>query len=203
MQLTSESKEFLSSLFSSIWKYALVVIVTLLVVYNCSGCDHKEKQKTVSDKFYSAKLDSFNLVCKAKDDSIAFHKKRYTKLDSIVKIKKADYVKAKKDNRIFIENNPCDSVGILSAYDNTVSKCDTVIIKDSIANQELLLLNKECVSLLNDKISMLQIKDKQTENIVIDLVIAQKEVKVQKRKKIVAILIGVLSVITTALIFKK
>ena len=199
MQLTNEVKEFLKGVFSSIWKYGLVVLVTLLLVYNCGGCEHKTPTISVSNKADIKKIDSLNLVSKYKNDTIVMQKKQLVILDSISKIKKLIYIKAKTDGRIFIVNNPCDSIGVLMAYDNTVSKCDTVILRDSLAIKSLLSINKDYESVLSDKISMLQLKDKQLDQKDIDLGIEKKEVKVQKRKKLVAwgvaILVAVVSIL--------
>lgn len=197
MQLTNEGKELLGRLFSSIWKYSLIVIVTLFIVYNCHGCEHKEQSITVSNKVDIAKIDSLNLVSKAKNDTILLQKKQLVILDSISKIKKKNYTKAKTDNRNYIANNPCDNVGILKAYDNTVAKCDTVIIRDSLAIKTLISINKDYQSVLSDKKSMLQLKEKQLEQQNIDLGIAKKEVKVQKRNKIIAFGLAILAVIVS------
>jgi len=194
----------IKAVFSEIWKYLLCFVLGALVMANCSGCNHDvvKPVKSKSDRANIFRIDSIKKVVGLKNDTIALLKMHIVKLDSISKIIKPAYRKAKKDNRNFIENNPCDSVGILNAYDLTVAKCDTVVLVDSLEIIDLKKENASCESINKDMVSMLQTKENQLAQRDIDLGIEQKKVKVQKRKKIVAIGLGILSVVATIGILK-
>lgn len=203
MQLTEESKSISRYMFSKIWKCTLVVLVTVLTMCNLKGCKDGCIHETIqSDNTLQLKFDSLKTASAAKEDTIAVLKTQVAMFDSINKILKPNYRKAKTDNRNFIANNPCDSIGILSAYDLMVSKADTIILVDSLEIMALKKTNDTYSNIISDKVSMLQNKEEQLKESKIELSIEQKKVKVQKRRKIAAICLGALSVIATIFILK-
>ena len=202
--MKTNTKEIFKAVFSALWKYFLCFVLGAMVMANCKGCDHKsiEHVKSKEDLSILMKLDSFQLQNEYHLNTIMILNKRVSVLDSISKIVRPAYHKTKKEGREFIQNNPCDSVGILAAYDLTVAKCDTVILVDSLRTVQLKDANKSLETVNSNNVSVLKIKDDQLTKKDIDLGIEQKKVKVEKRKKIVAIGLGILAVITTIFILK-
>lgn len=196
MQLTDESKNVLHFIFSTLWKYALVVIITTIVMANCNGCDHSNETTIANHEIsYKKKYDSLKTLVSIKQDSIETLTMQIVKLDSISNIVKPSYRKTKQQSRDFIVNNPCDSLGILQAFDLTVQKCDSVVIIDSVQIEKLKLINENYLGIVKDNFLMLQTKDFELQATKIDLAIENKKVKVEKRKKIAAIGAGILAVL--------
>lgn len=187
-------------------KAVLILIAMLFVAgcigYLCNTCKHLDTVNNSSSANYKQKFDSLARVFYLKNDTVNDLKKQIVKLDSISKIVKPSYRKTKKEAREFIQNNPCDSIGILQAFDLTVQKCDTVILVDSLQIVKLKEANENYFSMVKDHYLMLQEKEKQLQGIEIDLGIEKKKVKIQKRKKIAAIGAGILAVIATIFIMK-
>lgn len=198
----SGNEDLLSYLFSRIWKYCLVIFITVLITSNCGGCKHNEVVKVNINNTDKVTIDSLKQVVKTKINSIEKLLVDVIKLDSINKNQKPIYAKAKYITRDFIIKNPCDSLGILMSFDSTISKADAIIKRDSLQIDKLKQINANFFSILDNKNLMLQVKDNQLQAKDIDLGIETKKTKVEKRKKIKAIVIGVLSVIATVLILK-
>lgn len=187
-------------------KAVLILIAMLFVAgvigYLCNTCNHSNIVNNSSAEKYKQKFDSLARVFNLKNDTVNDLKKQIVKLDSISKIVKPSYRKTKKEAREFIQNNPCDSVGILQAFDLTVQKCDTVILVDSLQIMKLKEANENYFSMVKDHYLMLQEKEKQLQATETDLGIEKKKVKTQKRKKIAAIGAGILAVLATIFIMK-
>lgn len=203
--MENNTKQIIKAVFSALWRYLLCFILGAMVMANCKGCEQENTIVPVSTKENKAiliKLDSLQFQNECHLHTIKMLYKRVAVLDSITKIIKPTYQKAKKDNRDFIQNNPCDSIGILTAYDATVAKCDTVILVDSLKINDLKKAVDQFEMVNKNFVSMLKSKEQQLVNKDIDLMLEQKKVKVQKRKKIAAIALGILAVITTVLVLK-
>lgn len=186
---------------------AVAILIAMLVLcfgfgWWCKPCNCIENTEVKTDANYKQKFDSLSLEFSIKQDSVNDLKKQVLKLDSISKIVKPSYSKTKKDSREFIQNNPCDSVGILQAFDLTVQKCDTVILIDSLEILKLKEANENYFNMVKDHFLMLQEKEKEVQALQVELGIEKKKVKIQKRKKIAAIGAGILAVIGTIFITK-
>lgn len=198
MQLIDESKNVLHFMFSILWKYALVVIITTILMANCKGCYHGNETTIANHEIsYKKKYDSLQALVLVKQDSIKTLTMQIVKLDSVSKIIKPSYRKTKQQSRDFIVNNPCDSIGVLQAFDLTVQKCDTVILVDSLKIMKLKAVNENHLSIAKDNFLMLHQKDIELQATKIDLGIEKKRVKIEKRKKIAAIGAGILAIILT------
>lgn len=185
---------------------SVAILITLLAISFALGywfhtCNHIPVKQS-NDIAYKAKIDSLSNCVKAKQDAIAKIKTEFNKLDSINKIIKPVYRKTKTDSRDFISKHLCDSIGILQAYDNVVQKCDTVIIVDSLQINKLQKENENLLDITKDHYLMLVENNKQLLAKDIDLGIEKKKVKIEKRKKIVAIGAGILAVLATIFIIK-
>lgn len=202
--MENNTKEIFKAVFSALWKYFLCFVFGAMVMANCKGCEHDVAPVIIkkTDAATLMKLDSLQFQNDCHLYTITTLKKRVSFLDSIGKILKSSYIKIKKDNRDFIQNNPCDSVGILMAYDATVAKCDTVIQVDSLKIIDLKNEVNHLESVNKNSVSMLQIKENQLTERDIELGIEKKKVKVEKRKRIVAVGLGILAVISTIFILK-
>lgn len=186
---------------------AVVILIAMLFVagcigYLCNTCKHLDTVNNSSAEKYKQKFDSLAIAFSLKNDTVNDLRKQVLKLDSISKIVKPLYRKTKNYSREFIQNNPCDSVGILQAFDLTVQKCDTVILVDSVKIMKLQEANENYFSMVKDHFLMLQEKDKELQSAKIDLGLEKKKVKIQQRKKIVAIGAGILAVLATIFIMK-
>lgn len=202
--MKTNTKEIFKAVFSALWKYFLCFVLGALVMANCKGCGHEvsEPVKSKEDQAILMQIDSLQLQNEYHLNTIMILNKRVSIMDSISKIVRPAYHKTKKEGREFIQNNPCDSVGILAAYDLTVAKCDTVILVDSLKNVDLNSKNKQLDSVVTNMGSIIQMKEKRLTEKDIDLGIEKKKTKVQKRKTIVAVGLGILAVITTIFILK-
>ena len=179
-----------------------MLFVAGLIGYFCNSCKHSYTVNEMPGANYKQKFDSLAVVFSLKNDTVNDLKKQIVKLDSISKIVKPSYRKTKKDSRDFIQNNPCDSAGILQAFDLTVQKCDTVILVDSLEILKLKEANENYFSMVKDHFFMLQEKDKELQATQIELGIEKKKVKIEKRKKIAAIGAGILAVLATIFVTK-
>jgi hypothetical protein len=198
MQLTDESKNILQFIISTLWKYVLVILVTIIIMANCNGCNHEQSNVIADNELnFKKKYDSLLVSTSIKEDSINILNKQIVKLDSVSKIIKPSYRNTKKTSRDFIAQNPCDSIGVLQAFDLTVQKCDTVILVDSLKIMKLKAINENHLNIAKDNFLMLQTKDFELRATKIDLAIENKKVKIEKRKKIVAIGAGILAVLLT------
>lgn len=178
----------------------LMLFIAGVIGYLFNTCKHTDL--AIQSTTYKQKFDSLSAAYSLKNDTVNDLKKQIVKLDSISKIIKPSYRKTKKYSRDFIQNNPCDSVGILQAFDLTVQKCDTVILIDSLKIMKLEEANEQYFSMVKDHYLMLREKEKQLQALEIDLGIEKKKVKTEKRKKIAAIGAGILAVIATIFIMK-
>lgn len=203
--MQKNTKEIFKAILSGVWKYILCFVLGAMVMANCKGCQHGDVTPVIireADKATQMKLDSLQFQNECHIYTIQTLNKRIAVLDSVTKIIKLEYRKAKKEGREFIQNNPCDSVGILIAYDLTVAKCDTVIITDSIAKAELRDANKRLEGIMQNMGSMLQIKEKQLTEKDIDLGIEQRKVKIERRKRIITVVASIAAMVATIFISK-
>lgn len=109
-----------------------VIIGLLLYMGNCSGDDHGSAQ----NKIETLEADNARLDAIA-NNAINECKVLQTSKDSLLALAPVfvdRWHAAAKNNREEIKKNICDSVRVLTAYDNTVRSCDSLHRRDSLLN---------------------------------------------------------------------
>lgn len=174
-------------MWSKIIIFALGVIIAIL--FTLRGCGSIESNPNKIDSLQAEK-DSINLKLKSAYltlDSLKLNN------DSIVKYRTKVLTKY-----VYIHNtlNIHDTV----AVEHFVNICDSVIRIDSTEINSLNTIVSKQDFIINNQKSVIQIDSSLINNYAIDLKLAKKEVKKQKRLKAMSIFGGVLAVIATVFI---
>jgi hypothetical protein len=185
MQLTEEGK----TIISSVWKYALCIIASLVLFQYCHSCKDIPQTNRVS---LERKFDSLNSIVSIQKFQVNQLKNKLLVLDTVKQKVIIKYVEVRK----MVLKTLTDTNTVLQF----VNICDSVIHVDST---QINTLNK-VVSKQNDIItnqnSMINIDSALIKSYAVDLKLANKEIKKQKRLKVVAVIGGIVAVIATVLV---
>lgn len=143
------------------WKYLLMIVLGMFLMYQC-GSDLKPDTMNQGDFIPKQSYDSINKLYANAQEKV--NQKQIIidllerKADSIQKVKNTvqrKYDQVKRDGRITIVENPCNTDSILHAYDNLTNHCDSLNVMNDVMLNVVKNQAQQCDSLVSYKDTML------------------------------------------------